>query len=117
MLTRFNGIALATKELVRTDIPRPMLEHLVPLALKVKNAKVTSVQFVPPLINTGYPDWAKIRTVTAKALKDSVTPKPVVASAAPSPSASPPASAKATPKPKPSDVAAPKGLTDGCGTL
>ncbi|MEV4160473.1 LCP family protein [Nonomuraea dietziae] len=117
VLTRFNGIALATKELVRTDIPRPMLEHLVPLALKVKNAKVTSVQFVPPLINTGYPDWAKIRTVTAKALRDSVTPKPIVASAAPSPSASPSASAKATPKPRPSDVAAPKGLTDGCGTL
>ncbi|GAA3089072.1 LCP family protein [Streptosporangium carneum] len=71
VLARFNRIALATKELLRTDIPRPMLEHLVPLALKVKNAKVTSVQFVPPLINTGYPDWNKIRVVTAKAIRAS----------------------------------------------
>lgn len=74
VLSRFNRIALATKELLRTDIPRPMLEHLVPLALKVKSAKVTSVQFVPPLINTGYPDWVKIRTVTAKAIRASAAP-------------------------------------------
>ncbi|GAA2361028.1 LCP family protein [Nonomuraea africana] len=113
VLTRFNGIALAARELVRTDIPRDMLQHLVPLALKVKNAKVTSVQFVPPLINTGYPDWTKIRAVTAKAIKDSVTPKPSVASAAPSPKTS----ATSTATPKPSDAASPKGITDGCGGL
>ncbi|MFD1934166.1 MULTISPECIES: LCP family protein [Nonomuraea] len=121
VLTRFNKIALATKELVRTDIPRRMLEHLVPLALKVKNAKVTSVQFVPPLINTGYPDWVKIRAVTAKALKDSVAQRAGAASAAPSdePSADPSSavrpSKKPMAKPKPSDLAAPKGITDGCG--
>lgn len=74
VLSRFNRIALATKELLRTDIPRPMLEHLVPLALKVKSARVTSVQFVPPLINTGYPDWVKIRTVTARAIRASAAP-------------------------------------------
>nr|BFE81120.1 hypothetical protein GCM10020093_037210 [Planobispora longispora] len=79
VLSRFNRVALATKELIRTDIPRPMLEHLVPLALKVKNARVTSVQFVPPLINTGYPDWAKIRSITVKALRDSVVTPPLVA--------------------------------------
>ncbi|MEU7897746.1 LCP family protein [Nonomuraea sp. NPDC049152] len=133
VLIRFNKIALATRELVRTDIPRTMLEHLVPLALKVKNAKVTSVQFMPPLIDTGYPDWVKIRAVTAKALKDSVTQRPSAASAAPSadpvaaPSAKPSsgqtsaampsdkATVPATQKPKPSDLATPKGITDGCG--
>ncbi|GAA3023806.1 LCP family protein [Streptosporangium longisporum] len=86
VLSRFNRVALATKELLKTDIPRPMLEHLVPLALKVKNAKVTSVQFVPPLINTGYPDWSKIRKITAKALRASATTprRPLTATAAPS---------------------------------
>ena len=72
-------MALATKDLLKTDIPRPMLEHLVPLALKVKNAKVTSVQFIPPLINTAYPDWAKIRQITARALRVSVRPRAAVA--------------------------------------
>ncbi|MFB9678848.1 LCP family protein [Streptosporangium vulgare] len=120
VLSRFNQVALATKELLRTDIPRPMLEHLVPLALKVKNAKVTSVQFVPPLINTGYPDWSKIRTVTAKALRASaVTRRPLTATAAPSltPKATPkaaPATPRATAGSRTPDPGAPKGITDGC---
>ncbi|GAA3134252.1 hypothetical protein GCM10010466_26160 [Planomonospora alba] len=125
VLARFNRIALATRELIRTDIPRPMLEHLVPLALKVKNAKVTSVQFVPPLINTGYPDWAKIRTVTAKAIQDSVSSAAAPTAGASSPAATPTAGAAADPaakptKPavrstaKPADPAAPKNITDGC---
>ncbi|WP_329083693.1 LCP family protein [Streptosporangium sp. NBC_01469] len=119
VLSRFNQVALATKELLRTDIPRPMLEHLVPLALKVKNAKVTSVQFVPPLINTGYPDWSKIRTVTAKALRTSaVTRRPLSATA--TPSATPKATTIRTPRPGTStsakpDPTAPKGITEGCG--
>ncbi|SEG28484.1 cell envelope-related function transcriptional attenuator common domain-containing protein [Nonomuraea solani] len=112
VLTRFNQIALATKELIRTDIPRPMLRHLVPLALKVKNAKVASVQFVPPLINTGYPDWDKIRDVAAKAIRDSAG-KTVAATASP---ASP--SPTKSPKKKKQETDDPtKGLTDGCGAL
>lgn len=101
VLSRFNRIALATKELLRTDIPRPMLEHLVPLALKVKNAKVTSVPFVPPLINTGYPDWAKIRTVTAKAIRaSSVSSRHLAATATPTATVSATASPGATATPE-----------------
>jgi LCP family protein required for cell wall assembly len=121
VLTRFNQIALATKELIQTDIPRAMLKDLVPLALKVKNADVTSVQFVPPLINTGYPDWAKIRAVTAKAIHATGGARPVAASASPSasPSATPSttataASPKKTAKPKASADPA-KNIMDGCG--
>ncbi|MEU6998570.1 LCP family protein [Nonomuraea sp. NPDC046570] len=106
VLTRFDRIALATKELVRTDIPRPMLEHLVPLALKVKSARVTSVQFVPPLIRTGDPDWDRIRSITAKAVADSAARAPLAATATPSPS---PGDTK-----KPDDLARPKGLGEGC---
>ncbi|GGL12563.1 LCP family protein [Planomonospora parontospora] len=131
VLARFNQVALATRELIRTDIPRPMLEHLVPLALKVKGARVTSVQFVPPLINTGYPDWARIRTVTAKAIRASAAaPRPAAtpattpaatpavtlpATPAVTPSASAPVKTTAKPTAKPADPTAPKGITDGCG--
>jgi LCP family protein required for cell wall assembly len=135
VLTRFNQVALATKELLRTDIPRPMLEHLVPLGIRVKNARVTSVQFVPPLINTGYPDWIKIRTVAAKAINDSVRPHPATGTRPKAPtSASAPATATprstATPrqaaprptgsgKPAPSatgtpDPAAAVSIDEGC---
>ncbi|WP_343948032.1 LCP family protein [Nonomuraea longicatena] len=116
VLTRFNGIALATKELIRTDIPHRMLRYLVPLALKVKNAEVTSVQFMPPLIHTGYPDWQKIRTITDRALKDSVKTRQVAASATPrrTPAAAPSRTATTTT----TTTAAPdpsRSLTDGCG--
>ncbi|TDD32884.1 LytR family transcriptional regulator [Nonomuraea terrae] len=112
VLTRFNQIALATKELIRTDIPRPMLRHLVPLALKVKNGEVTSVQFVPPIINTGYPDWGKIRDIADKALRDSARTNPVAASA--TPSKSPKKNKQATDEPRGDDPV--KNLTEGCGT-
>ena len=71
VLTRFTQLTEAAKGMFRTDIPRPMLRHLVPVAAKVKDARVTSLQFVPPLIHTGYPDWAKIRKLTARAIADS----------------------------------------------
>lgn len=68
VLTRFTEIATATEGLLETDIPVPMLEHLVPLAAKVKRAGVTSVQFVPPMISTAAPDWEMIRAAAAKAI-------------------------------------------------
>ncbi len=86
VLTRFTQLTQAAKGMFRTDIPRPMLSHLVPVAAKVKDARVTSLQFVPPLIHTGYPDWDKIRKLTAKAISDSTR--------ASSPAASPGATAK-----------------------
>ncbi|MFI6496227.1 LCP family protein [Nonomuraea typhae] len=116
VLTRFNKIALATKELLRTDIPRDVLKHLVPLALKVKNGKVTSIQFVPPLIHTGYPDWEKIRQISAKAIRDSVAQRPAVATAGPSAAPTGTAAAPATPKPRKSSDST-KSLGDGCGVL
>ncbi|MFI6991273.1 LCP family protein [Nonomuraea wenchangensis] len=131
VLTRFNRIALATKELIRTDIPRSMLKNLVPLALKVKNAKVSSVQFVPPLISTGYPDWDKIRGIAAKAIRDSSAASPAVVATGPATpanadsGASPGSSPTKTPEKKGpkkkqqqsagADDDPVKGLTEGCG--
>ncbi|GAA3799159.1 hypothetical protein GCM10022226_18190 [Sphaerisporangium flaviroseum] len=121
VLLRFNQLAQASKGMFRTDIPRPMLGHLVPLALKVRNAQVTGVQFVPPLIYTGNPDWARIRRLSAKAIRDSVA-----RSAAPSATTSPDpqasaAGATASPssstKPrKPSSTSSESPAGDICGT-
>ncbi|WP_327091252.1 LCP family protein [Nonomuraea sp. NBC_01738] len=110
VLSRFNKVAMATKELIRTDIPRTMLANLVPLAVKVQSAKVTSIQFVPPLINTGYPDYDKIKAIAAKAIRDSGRPAPVAATASSAPK--PKKSVTATPSTNPT-----KSLGDGCGGL
>jgi LCP family protein required for cell wall assembly len=74
VLRHFGQMAEATEETISTDVPRPMLEHLVPLAWKVKQAGVTSVQFTPPLISTTTPDWVRIRSLTAQALHESAEP-------------------------------------------
>ena len=71
VLQNFNKVAKAAKRLFKTNIPRELLDDLVPLGVKVKNAKITSLQFVPPIIYTGNPDWHKIRVLTAKAIKQS----------------------------------------------
>ena len=76
----------------RTDIPRDLLEHLVPLAVKVKDAKITSLQFVPPVICTGNPDWAKIRRLTRRAIVESARSgraSQAAQAATPSPGAAP----------------------------
>ncbi|MFB9247560.1 LCP family protein [Sphaerisporangium melleum] len=71
VLANFGKIAQATRHLFRTDIPRDLLEHLVPLALKVKDARTTSLQFVPPLVWPGAADWVKIRRLSQQAVKES----------------------------------------------
>ncbi|WP_307845372.1 LCP family protein [Planomonospora sp. ID67723] len=74
VLTNFTKIAGVAKKAAQTNIPRDMLEHLTNLALKVKDAKITSLQFVPPEFYTGSPDWQKIRAATARALRQSLQP-------------------------------------------
>jgi len=92
VLANFTRIAGAAKRMFRTDIPRDLLEHLVPLAVKVKSAKITSLQFVPPVIYTGNPDWAKIRRLTRRAIVESARSgraSQAAQAATPSPGAAP----------------------------
>lgn len=123
VLTRFIQLTEAAKGMFRTDIPRPMLRHLVPVAARVKNAKVTSLQFVPPLIHTGYPDWDKIRRLTAKAIADSTRAIPKKASPSTGPSGAPRNPERASggqpdrtaAKKKRDDPAPPAAIGAGCG--
>jgi LCP family protein required for cell wall assembly len=71
VLTKFQGIAKASKQVVNTDIPASQLGTFVDLALKSKKLKVSSFSAVPPLIHTGNPDFALIRTKVAEAIRRS----------------------------------------------
>ncbi|MEV5410355.1 LCP family protein [Thermopolyspora sp. NPDC052614] len=97
VLANFTRIARAAKRLFKTDIPRDLLEHLVPLGVKVKNAKITSLQFVPPIIYTGNPDWHKIRVLTRRAIVESARSSRATLAAGSSPSANPGANSGANP--------------------
>ncbi|GAA4224125.1 anionic cell wall polymer biosynthesis LytR-Cps2A-Psr (LCP) family protein [Streptosporangium album] len=61
VLRSFEKLADATMHAVSTDIPQALLPNLIDLSEKVKQAKIKSFQFVPPLINTAYPDYPLIK--------------------------------------------------------
>jgi polyisoprenyl-teichoic acid--peptidoglycan teichoic acid transferase len=76
VLLKFQAIAEAGKQVVSTDIPASELDTFVDLALKAKRQKITSVQFVPPLITTANPDLDLIRAKVREAIDLSKTGAP-----------------------------------------
>jgi LCP family protein required for cell wall assembly len=77
VLVKFQGIASAGSQVVSTDIPQSMLAYFVELAAKTKDLPITKIDFVPPLIQTGQPDFDLIRsTVDTALLPTTPTPTP-----------------------------------------
>jgi len=68
VLTKFQGIAKASKQVVQTDIPAGELGTFTDLALDAKKLPVSSFSAVPPLIHTGDPDFELIRTKVTEAI-------------------------------------------------
>ncbi|MEV0793305.1 LCP family protein [Kribbella sp. NPDC050459] len=71
VLTKFQGIASASKQVVKTSIPAGELGTFTDLALDAKKLPVSSFSAVPPLIHTGDPDFALIRTKVAEVIAKS----------------------------------------------
>ncbi|MFC7646644.1 LCP family protein [Streptosporangium lutulentum] len=78
VLSSFENLAHATMNAVSTDIPQELLPKLIDLSSKVKNSRIKSFQFVPPLINTGSPDYDLIKSKVADILAEPPAP-PVMA--------------------------------------
>lgn len=68
VLTKFSRLAATAEKTVSTDIPQDMLPALVQLSEKVRHAKITTLNFVPPRIEPADPDWKLIRAQTARAI-------------------------------------------------
>jgi hypothetical protein len=68
VLTKFQSIAAAGKNVVSTDVPAGQLDTFLDLAVRAKSQKISSVQFVPPLINPARPDMGLIRTKVSSAI-------------------------------------------------
>ena len=113
VLTNFNKIASAGKQIVATDIPTGDINTLLDLATKAKGQRIGSVALVPPLIYPGNPDFAKARTAVrakidaaeaadaklAAPVDPAKTPPPATPSVDATPKASPKPQRKAGPKP------------------
>jgi LCP family protein required for cell wall assembly len=61
VVTKFGRIVEAGKAVVSTDLPASELDRFVALALKAKSQPITTVSFVPPLVETADPDVEAIR--------------------------------------------------------
>jgi polyisoprenyl-teichoic acid--peptidoglycan teichoic acid transferase len=68
VVTKFEKITKASEELISTDLPLSEVDRFIELALKARSQPVRTVSFVPPMINTGHPDIAKIQDTVRAAL-------------------------------------------------
>ncbi len=77
VLTRYQQLAKATKSLVRTDIPQPLLEAFVDLSMRVKGGSSRSVVFDDTVIHAADPDYDLIRRKVREAFAaPAATPTP-----------------------------------------
>ena len=101
VLAHFEDIAAAGSRVVSTDLPSGELARFVGLAAKARSTPLTSVQFVPPLLNPAHPDFASVRAKVAATLQ-----APATASGPASPPAAGPrprtSAAPGSPAPAPS---------------
>lgn len=61
VVTKFGAIAEASKAVVTTNLPASELDRFIALALKARSQPLSTVSFVPPLVNTAEPDIALVR--------------------------------------------------------
>ena len=107
---RYQELAEATKDIVATDIPAGLLPAFVELALKVKDASVTSLPFTNQVIDPESPDYDLMHTLVADALLPPTEPTSTPTATA---SASPGQDSQtATPTPTPSPTIEPDEAAD-----
>jgi LCP family protein required for cell wall assembly len=114
VLRRFQAIASSAKALVQTDLPQQGLPGMVELALRAKGRKVTSVQFVPPLITSAEPDVELIQARVRRAVGQARGDARATVAAAPKKRRPKTAAGPATPSAGASDPGAAKGITETC---
>jgi LCP family protein required for cell wall assembly len=75
VLSKFQAIAQASTQVVRTDIPQPMLGKFVELATKAREFDIADLELAPPLIDPESTDFNYVHQLVADALVIA-TPEP-----------------------------------------
>ena len=77
VVTKFQDIAKAGAQVVKTDVPSGALPGFVDLGGKARKLPVTRLELVPPTFNPAKPDYAKLHAaVQASIAPTSATPAP-----------------------------------------
>ena len=69
LLLRYDQLLGALERSVRSDLTAAQARSLVDLYAKVDRTSIRSLGLVPPLVNTGAPDYAKVRRLVAETLR------------------------------------------------
>lgn len=75
VVAKFQDIASAGAQVMKTDIPQSMLGYFVDLGMKTKAQKVSQLELVPPTIDPENPDYTQIHQLVQQAVAP-VTPTP-----------------------------------------
>jgi LCP family protein required for cell wall assembly len=75
VVSKFEGIASAGTQVVKTDIPQSMLGYFVDLGMKTRKLPVKQLELVPPTIDPTHPDYDQIHGLVKAALAPS-SPSP-----------------------------------------
>lgn len=67
-LTNFEKIMQASTELISTNLPASELDTFIPLALKARDQKISTLSLVPPMIDTAHPDIELIHQKVSEAI-------------------------------------------------
>lgn len=68
VLAKFQAIATAGSQVVKTDIPQGMLGYFVNLGSKTKELPITRIALVPPEVDPEEPDWEYVRQLVSSAV-------------------------------------------------
>jgi len=74
VLSRFEAIAEASSDLVRTDLPRSMLGVLSDLAARGRELPIRRLELVPPTIDNVNPDYALARQLVFELVAPPLSP-------------------------------------------
>ncbi|WP_431279721.1 LCP family protein [Leifsonia poae] len=78
VVSKFQGIAAAGTQVVKTDIPQSMLGYFVDLGMKTRKLPVKQLELVPPTIDPAHPDYTQIHQLVQDAVAPA-TPSPTSA--------------------------------------
>jgi LCP family protein required for cell wall assembly len=67
VLSKFQAVADAGVQVVKTDVPQSMLGYFAQLAMKARSEPISDLEIVPPLIDPAAPDFDLIHSTIAEA--------------------------------------------------
>ena len=68
LLAAYNAVASEGSSYIKTDIPQDVAAKLLKVAYRMANGKFSSLELVPPKVNTSEPDLPSLRRLVRQAM-------------------------------------------------